>query len=292
MSYFFSFLIAIFYLIFCFLYPNLIKEATIDTINTFLKILLPSILPMYVISNILINNVLFNKLTNKLKFLFRVFDSSKSITLFLTNILVGSPSSVINVINSYKNEEISKSDLIILIKSSSFMNPLFIFTICKLFHFNLLITFYIILTNILINYIILITNKKKTISSFTYKNKLDFLKLITNSFQMLYNIFIILLFINFLKLPISLIDNKLIQISFSFLEITSGILFINKLNFSLLINIFLIIILLSTNGITICLQAINEIKKVSNSRHLINCFLKNKVYQLVLNLLLFLIFFI
>lgn len=292
MSYFFSFLIAIFYLIFCFLYPNLIKEATIDTINTFLKILLPSILPMYVISNILINNVLFNKLTNKLKFLFRVFDSSKSITLFLTNILVGSPSSVINVINSYKNEEISKSDLIILIKSSSFMNPLFIFTICKLFHFNLLITFYIILTNILINYIILITNKKKTISSFTYKNKLDFLKLLTNSFQMLYSIFIILLFINFLKLPIYLIDNKLIQISFSFLEITSGILFINKLNFSLLINIFLIIILLSTNGITICLQAINEIKKVSNSRHLINCFLKSKVYQLVLNMLLFLIFFI
>ena len=135
MSYFFSFLIAIFYLIFCFLYPNLIKKSTIDTINTFLKVLLPSILPMYVISNILINNVLFNKLTNKLKFLFRVFDSSKSITLFLTNILVGSPSSVINVINSYKNEEISQSDLIILIKSSSFMNPLFIFTICKIFHF-------------------------------------------------------------------------------------------------------------------------------------------------------------
>lgn len=292
MSYFFSFLIAIFYLIFCFLYPNLIKEATIDTINTFLKVLLPSILPMYVISNILINNVLFNKLTNKLKFLFRVFDSSKSITLFLTNILVGSPSSVINVINSYKNEEISKSDLIILIKSSSFMNPLFIFTICKIFHFNQLITFYFIITNILINYIILITNKKKPISSFTYKNKLDFLKLLTNSFQMLYNIFIILLFINFLKLPILLIDNKLIQISFSFLEITSGIISINKLNLPFLINIFLIIILLSTNGITICLQVINEIKKVSNSRHLINGFLKSKVYQLVLNLLLFLIFFI
>ena len=145
MSYFFSFLLVIFYLSFCFLYPNLIKETTIDSINTFLKVLLPSILPMYLISNILINNVFFNKLTYKLKFLFKVFDSPKCITLFLTNILVGSPTSIINIINNYQNKEISYNDLIILIKSSSFMNPLFIFTICKLFHFNILITFYIIL---------------------------------------------------------------------------------------------------------------------------------------------------
>ena len=292
MSYFFSFLLVIFYLSFCFLYPNLIKETTIDSINTFLKVLLPSILPMYLISNILINNVFFNKLTYKLKFLFKVFDSPKCITLFLTSILVGSPTSILNIINNYQNKEISYNDLIILIKSSSFMNPLFIFTICKLFHFNFLITFYIILTNILINYIILITNKKKNISNFVFTNELNFFKLITNSFQMLYNIFIIFLFMNFLKLPISLIDNKLIQILFSILEITSGILSINKFNLPLLLNILIIIILLSTNGITICLQAINEIKKVSNSRHLINGFLKSKVYQLVLNLLLFLIFFI
>ena len=292
MSYFFYFLMTIFYFIFIFLYPNLIKTTTLNSIETFVKILIPSILPSYILSNILIENPFFNKLTNKLSFLFNVFDSSKSISIFITNILIGSPTTIINCVKNYSNKYISKEDFKILLKSSSFINPLFIINITKTLNIQSYITTYIIIINILINYIILITHKKKKLSIILNNKQVNIFSLLTNSFTILSNIFFIFLFINLIKLPITFINNRYIQIPFLFLEITSGIINLNKYSNNIILNIFIIILLISTNGLTICLQSINEIKKVSNNRYFINIFFTSKCYQLLLNILLFVIFFI
>lgn len=290
MSYLFLFCFSLLYIIFFINNTQILQTTTYDTFNIFLKVLLPSIIPMYIMSNILINNKITQTLLSKLKPLFKVFDSTYSISLFVSSIFLGNPTSIINIISSYKKNKISYDDTMILLKSCSFINPLFIINFCK--ENKLMeLSYYIIFINIFTNYLLLIIHKHKNTKNVTNFDKCDIFKLLNNSTLILFNVFIIFYFINIIKSLIYTIDlNIYLKIIFDFLEVTSGINNLIKYPISLNIKKILISLLISSCGLCIILQSLNEIKKVPNNRHFINQYLIGRFYQILINTLLFLIF--
>ena len=83
MRYFFVYLITLFYLLVSLLYPINFKNSTFDVCKIFIEVIIPSIVPMYIISSIITNNRFFIKLSNKILKPFNLFDSvsSSSITV-------------------------------------------------------------------------------------------------------------------------------------------------------------------------------------------------------------------
>ena len=112
MRYFLLLCILLFYFLLSIFYPNYFRETTYDTFTLFLKVIIPSIAPMYIISSLLINNKIFVKITNILLNKFKIFESINASSLFFINMLVGNPTTAIFVLNSYKQNLITKKDWI------------------------------------------------------------------------------------------------------------------------------------------------------------------------------------
>lgn len=291
MSYLFLFFISILYLTFFFKYPQILQKVSFESFSFFVKIMIPSIIPMYLLSNIILNNKVTQQLMSILKPIFHKFDCSYSISLFITNIIVGNPTGIINIIKALKAKVITTDDAAILIECSSFMNPLFIITFCKLNKLESLATF-LIISNILANYIIFLSHKTKKMNIQIENYKLDIISIINNSSTIILNIFSIFYFINILKAPLNILKlpNEFLII-FDFIEISSGLNHISSSMNSNYLKYLLITILVTFTGLSILLQSINEIKKAPNNRCLIRLFLKGRLYQMIIVIFLFLIFF-
>ncbi len=290
MSYFFLFIISLFYLIYFIVNQHEINLIAYNSCLVFVKNLIPSIMPMYIIMNILINNKIFQRINTYFSYLFPVFDSNKSITLFISGIFLGNPTNVINILNSYQKKEITYEDSLNLIKSSSFVNPLFIYSICVLGNFQKYFIFFFI-SNIISNYLILLFNKRKKLNVFKKTDNINIIEIISKSSSILLNIFGIFVFMNIIKAPLMKINHSII---FRFLvdtiELSSGLF--NLLNYSVSLNLklYLILVLISFNGVTIIFQSFLYIKKMPIPRHFLLSFFKARIIQLLLNTLLFIVF--
>ena len=290
MSYLFLFIITILYLIFLLKYPLILQQTSLNSFSFFIKVMIPSIIPMYILSNLILYNKVAQRIMSFFKIFFNRFDNSFSISLFIINILVGNPTGIINIIKAHKEHLISDDDASILVKCCSFINPLFIISFTSLYNMRRFGLF-IIVINIISNYIIMLFYKKKKMNFKIENIKIDIISLITNSSHIILNIFAIFYFINIIKTPLEVYKApNFIVLILDFLELSSGLNHIITCNLNLYIKMMIMLFLVSTTGLSIILQSISEIKKAPNYRCLIKNYISGRIYQMIIVFLFFIIF--
>ena len=266
------FIISIFYLIFVLKNPLLIQLCVKDTTELFLKVIIPSIFPSFIISNILVNNKIsiwiFNRINNKLK----LFNSGYSLLIYFNSILVGNPTTSYLYIQGYKNNLITKEDIIKLVKTTNFINPLLLISILK----DIKLALSIVLFFFIINTVYLIINKTKNIKNSNIDIKFNIFTTLNNVSNILLNILTIILFINIIKLPIK---NDFITL---FFEITTGLNNIICMNSSY--KFLLSMLLINCNGLCIIIQTLNcfEDYNILKKEYLKSLFFKTVLLLIVI----------
>lgn len=236
------FLLSIFYIIFFFINPNIIKQNIIDVCLIFVFQVMPSIIPMYLFSNLLLSSGIPGKLNIILK-KFLHFENEYSTSIYLLSILVGNPTTSILINQEVTNKHISIKEGNRLMKFTFFINPLFLLNTCKE-HF-LILFFSMLLCSLILGFIL--KNNNQSNKECIYSLKIT--NIINNLPSMLLNILIIMIIVSIIKSPLLLSNNKIIIHLGDFLEISSGINNVVKTN-----NLVLLCLLVYSNGLSMFLQ--------------------------------------
>lgn len=256
-----------------------------ETTYLWFTIIIPSILPMYVIGNLLLcNRGVFRPLfilTNN----YLHFENELSCLIFWISILIGNPTTSSLIIDSVDKGQISNQEANRLMRATSHLSPIFIWIIS-----GELISFLILFFSLIIASVIILHLSKNEVKTTTLIQNTSYFqtinKIIDNGPMVLLKILLIMIMINFFKTfclsfcPTSIL-NYLLYL-FSLLEITLGTSFINSQTLPLLGKLLWLGILLSTTCLSLILQVIN----CCNNRLNINNYLKFRFIHLALTVLL------
>lgn len=207
-----------------FKYSRICKSSILSSIDVWLVNLVPSMLPIYIISDLLINYGLLN-------ILYRVFKTNAIFLIFIS-LIAGTPSNAKYISEFYKNGYISLNTANFLLLFCYSPNPLFIFTISNNFKTGLFILLYIYTSNTLLFLIFYkkFKSPKKELTKITkpkpFSEVLE--ESIFKSFKVLILILGVVIVYGLINTMLSLlgINSKFIS---SILEMTNAILVI-KLN--------------------------------------------------------------
>jgi len=233
----------------------------------------PSIFIFYNISNYLLNNSFFIKISKLFRFLIK-FECEKSYVLFAINLFLGNPGTAKLLSNCYESNEINEHDFKLLNNITFFMNPIFVLNV-------IIFKYYIIYIISLFIYIIIYCLLSKNKNNFVYKSDFFYRKYTFQTFSdslndciyILLNVACLITFFNITKtsilyiLSILGIDFRFINIILSFLEVATGLNYLIEFN-----NLYLIISLISFQGLCILIQSFNIINKknISFKRYIFN----------------------
>lgn len=264
------------------LHKEEIFEITINTLSLWLYKIFPPIFIFYIISSLLISSkainiifIIFKPLRNILK-----FETDNAFKLFLLSILIGNPSSSTFVVSNLQNNNITKNDAIILNKTASFITPLFIFSLLDL-KIALLIYLSHLASNIFI--CIFLTRKNNILNNLKEPKIMNFFDYLNNIPKILFSIATMMVICNILIYSLTLLNiNKNYLF---FIELSTGAYQI--INMTTQLKYYLLIFLLSFNGICIHLQVYSIIK---DSLSYLS-FLKYRLIQGFLSVILFLLIY-
>lgn len=271
--------------IFTLIDPIKSKEIILSTTNIFFNSLYPILFPSILLLDLINNNYYYQLFLLKIsKYINKIFhlNSPIALNLILISILLGSPSSTYIIINSIKNNLISKEEGYNIIYSFSGLSISYIIFILRINNINI---FLYLLINILISLVLYKLNNKKDnkINSYLPKknNQINLLKKsILNSFKVLFTILGMCIFFSFIE---SLIQYKKIS---PYIEIMTGLIELNKINISLVKKNLIIISSLSFSGLSIIFQIIALEEDLSIIR-----LLKNKIIALIAITLFFSLYY-
>jgi len=273
-------LILFIFLIFLIYHFNESKLLNIDNINIWVKYIIVSITPTFIISNFLFKypfiSYLFYPILKKIMH----FENQKACSLFLISILCGNPSTTILINNAYNNKEISLFEANRLLCFTSHTSFLFIINF-----FNLKKGLIIIIIQIICSIIISIflkNNKNQNKISNPIRNNTNysntFIDVINKAPSLLFSILLVIIITSHLKWFLNVIfnNNYYLNIILSFTELTTGLIDLKN-------NFFLSNLLISFNGLAIILQVFINIKKTDLS---FDQFLKFRLVHMLLCLLI------
>lgn len=271
--------------IFTLIDPIKSKEIILSTTTIFFNSLYPILFPSILLLDLINNNYYYQLFLLKIsKYINKIFhlNSPIALNLILISILLGSPSSTYIIINSIKNNLISKEEGYNIIYSFSGLSISYIIFILRINNINI---FLYLLINILISLVLYKLNNKKDnkINSYLPKknNQINLLKKsILNSFKVLFTILGMCIFFSFIE---SLIQYKKIS---PYIEIMTGLIELNKINISLVKKNLIIISSLSFSGLSIIFQIIALEEDLSIIR-----LLKNKIIALIAITLFFSLYY-
>lgn len=248
------------FLIFLVLHFNESKLLIIDNINIWIKYIIVSVTPTFIISNFLFKypfiSYLFYPVLKKIMH----FENQKACSLFLISILCGNPSTVILINNAYYNKEISLFEANRLLCFTSHPSFLFIINFFKIKK-GLIIIMIQVISSIIISFFLKNKNlsNTKTNNSIRTNNNI-FIDIINKTPNLLFNILFIVIITSHIKWFLNLITNNnyYLNILFNYMELTTGLVDLQN-------NFLLSNLLISFNGIAIILQVFINIKKTDLS---------------------------
>lgn len=255
----------LFLLVFIFIYQEKVKDTIFAIFDLWLTKVVISILPMYFVSGLIIGSPILSTFLFQLIKKLHLFENPKAFSLFLISIISGNPTSTILIIDSYKNQEISHSQMELLYSCCSFISPLFLFKIMS-FKFALLILLSQIITTILI-YVFKAQKVKHDFiikdNSYKFNSMEDTIfRLIDTSPNVLLKILSSMLFISFIKLPLfQFSSNQVLRYVLDLLEISTGLFDINEMEITNLLKFLMLNSIVSLNGVSIHLQVFYVLKK-------------------------------
>lgn len=117
---------------------NLISRTIITSFGIWFNTLVPSMFPMFILSDILINYNFTMYIPKRIvNFISKIFNISNSAVLIVfLSMISGFPTNAINIRNAYDNNMISKNEAEHLLLFNHFANPLFILETVGAFYLN------------------------------------------------------------------------------------------------------------------------------------------------------------
>lgn len=269
-----------FIIIYCIIYKSLIFETIYFSMETWIKNIVPSLFPFFIISDILITYNVEKYIPSFItKFFSKLFNvSDKLVSIFFLSMISGFPSSAKNTRKYYDLGLISLSDANHILLFSHFSNPLFILSTVSVMFFNneklglpILISHY--LGNIIIGIILRNKTPKHNNSNNQIKNKnirfgLIFSKSIISAIDTL--LLILGTLTCFLIISTCIIDFLNINLKFSILiksilEITMGLKSLSLVNISDLLKVVITSMIISFGGLSVHMQILSQISATNIS---------------------------
>lgn len=289
-------------LILIILNKNLISKTIITSFDIWFNTLVPSMFPMFILSDILINynftEYIPPKIINTLSKILGI--SNNAVLIILLSIISGFPTNAINISNALDNNIITKEEAEHILLFNHFANPLFILQTVGIFYLNNnKYGIIILLSHILSNIIIAILFKHKNhypSNNYISKNNKsqNFIIVLTNGVKKTINsllmisgtitLFLILstLITNTLNL-----NNYLSILIQGILEMTMSIANLSILNINPLTKVMLSTMIISFGGLSIHLQVITSLdNKIKYKNYFIG-----RIYQVIISSILTIILF-
>lgn len=276
-------------------YQNFFKNI-IETLNIWLYKVYPSIFTFYILASLLINTNLLNKLIYLFKPVLKrlKFPNDKSLNIFIISIFTGNPSSSLLISESLDKGEISINDAHNLLKCSSFLNPIFIYSFLIIYQIKYIYLIIIIhlFSNFIIARLINRSNNNTIINNTNIFFSIDNLvSSINNIVHLLLLISGIMVFANIFNYSLNCCLNyfKFNHILFKFLlaniEVAGGLHSIINLHLSEGLSLALITFVCAFGGFSIHLQVLSVIRKHHLSYRI---FFQYRLVQAIIGVVLFL----
>ena len=261
-------------LIFIISNKTLVSNTILLSFSIWFNTLVPSMLPMFILSDILINYHFIDYIPKKIiKIISRAFNISKNAVLvLLLSIISGFPSNARNIKTAYDMKYLTKEESEHLLLFNHFANPLFILTTVGLFFLNnRKYGIIIFISHILGSITIALLFRRKnnpTKNNFNTKKlqSQNFGTILSNSIRrtieallMISITVTIFLVIGTLITNIFHLNNKLSILTKSILEITMGLSELAKLNINDIYKVVLSTMIISFGGFSIHLQVITSL---------------------------------
>ena len=286
-------IISLFVLLELFIKKKVIYSAILYALNIWVKVLIPSLFPFFIISDILINYNITSYIPrffkSTLKKLFNISDNQ--ITILLLSMISGFPSNARNTRTLYDNNLITLEEADHILMFSHFANPMFILTTIALFFFKnkeigiiLFISHY--LSNMILGFLIRSNKKYKDnnqVSMNTDSFGNIFVKSIKKSIDTILMICgILVVFMMLANIVITTFNFNVYNAAIikGIFEITIGIEAICKLNISNIYKCVISSCFLAFGGISVHMQVLSQI---ANTKIKYSYFLLGRIYQLIIS---------
>ena len=277
-------------LILILLNKTLISKTIITSFDIWFNTLVPSMFPMFILSDILINynftEYIPKKLVNIISKIFNI--SNNAVLIIFLSIVSGFPANAINIKNSFDNELISKKEAEHLLLFNHFANLLFVLGTVGTFYLNntkygIIILISHILGNIIIGILFRKKNNYSINNYISKKNKSQsFSSVISNSITKSINSLLMVsgtvtLFLILSTLIINVFNlNSYLSIFLQgVLEMTMSIASLSLLDISNIIKVIITTMIISFGGFSIHLQVYSSLdEKISYKNYFIG-----RIYQ-------------
>lgn len=276
----------------------IIINTVMESLNIWVKAIIPSLFPFFVISDLLITYNFIDYIPKKIKrYLCQLLNISDSaLSVLLLSMLSGFPSNGRNTHNLYNKGKLSREEASYILMYTHFSSPVFILTTCSLIYLGneklgiiLLLSHY--LSNILISILFRNINNPSSNNSIIKESKsqnftINLIKSIKSSIDSLLLILgILTVFLIISSLIINILNTNLYTSAIirGILEITLGLKYISNLNITILHKIILFSAILSFGGLSVHMQVIAQIieDKISYKYYLIG-----RIFQVLFSIIL------
>lgn len=296
--------ISIIFLIFIFIKKDIVNNAIITSLSLWLNTLVPSMFPMFVLSDILINYNFIDYIPKKIvSTISKIFNISKpSVLILFLSLISGFPSNARNIKTAYEKNLISKKEAEHILAFNHFANPLFVIQTVGTFflkntNYGLIILFSHIISNFIIGFIIKNKNTITKINDTTIKDNCQnfgtilsvSIKKSIDSLFMVAGVATLFLILSSLITNIFSLNKILSLIIKSILEMTIGLSFISSVPLNETLKVTLSTMVISFGGLSVHLQVISALDG-SNIEY--KNYLKGRLYQTAISgIISFLIMF-
>lgn len=274
---------------------ELVSFSIISSLSIWLNTLVPSMFPMFILSDILINYNFTYYIPKKIiSFFSKLFNVSPSLILVLfLSIISGFPSNARNIKLAYDKKMLSKNEAEHLLLFNHFANPLFVIgTIGTFFLNNNLYGIIILISHIFSNFIIGIIFRKKCNNTSTYSttyesNCQSFGSVLSSSIKksidslfMVAGTVTLFLILSTLITNIFSFNNVFSFLIQAILEMTMGLSSLANLNISDIYKVVLSSMIISFGGLSVHLQVISML---DNTDIKYSNYFKGRIYQMFIS---------
>lgn len=262
----FQFLIAIyclFLLLFVLTHSLEVSTNLIFTLDLWLHKVVPSIIPMVIVSGLVVVHPLCSKMIYPWINSFIYFENEKALSLFVVSFFTGAPTSTILITKAIQRKEISHHQGTLLYSSCSYISPLFVLSMVCVSFVPLVFA-----SQVLVSVFLYQRRSKKlsradfSSSPLPYQSYTHTLfEMIDSLPQILLKILATMCIITIIKLPFEKIPLSILPYALDFLEISLGLHHVSKYIKWDILQLGMTNMLISINGFAIWLQVFHTLKK-------------------------------
>lgn len=273
---------------------TIVSKTIINSFYIWFNTLMPSMLPMFIISDILISYNFTKYIPKKIiGFISKIFNTSNNATLvILLSLISGFPLNAMNIKTSYDNGFITKDEAEHLLLFNHFPNPLFVLNTVGLLYLNnnkygIVILISTILSNIIIGIIFRKRNNLTNINCISKNSKSQtFTEIFSNSIKKSINSLLMIsvticlfLILSTLIINIFNLNSYLSLVTKAVLEMTMALEQIPSMNISDICKVIISSAIISFGGLSIHMQVISILDEKIRYR---NYFI-GRIYQMIIS---------